>query len=74
MTLADLFAEQTKVVARVVIRGTQLGPLLGIAPSGRRVAVMGNQIWRVSNGRIVEHWGRFEELDLLQQLGALPSG
>jgi len=73
VTLADLFAEQTTVVARAIVRGTQLGPLLGIGPSGRRTAVMGNEIWRVTDGRIVEHWGRYEELDLLQQLAALPA-
>jgi hypothetical protein len=32
------------VVARVIVRGTQLGSLLGIAPSGARAAVMGNEI------------------------------
>jgi predicted ester cyclase len=71
--LADIFAERSNVVARVIIRGTQLGRLLNLPPSGRRAAVMGNEIWRVSGGRIVEHWGRFEELDLLQQLSVLPS-
>jgi len=34
---------------------------------------MGHEIWRVANGRILEHWGRFEDLDLLQQLGVLPA-
>jgi hypothetical protein len=34
---------------------------------------MGNEIWRVSGGRLVEHWGRFEDLDLLQQLEVLPA-
>jgi steroid delta-isomerase-like uncharacterized protein len=71
VTLGDVFAERATVVARVIVRGTHLGPLLGIPPSGRRCAVMGNEIWRVRQGRIVEHWGRFEELDLLQQLGVL---
>ena len=74
ITVADLFSEQTTVVARVIMRGTQLGPLPSIPPSGKRAAVMGNEIWRVEGGRIVEHWGRFEELDLIQQLGLLPNG
>ncbi len=34
---------------------------------------MGHEIWRVANGRILEHWGRFEDLDLLQQLAVLPT-
>jgi predicted ester cyclase len=72
VTVGDLFAEADKVVARVLVRGTQLGQLPGIPPTRRRMAVMGNQIWRVAGGRIAEQWGRFEELDLFQQLGLLP--
>jgi hypothetical protein len=37
------------------------------------MAVLGNQIWRLAGGRIAEQWGRFEELDLFQQLGVLPA-
>ena len=72
ITVADLFGGSGKVAARVILRGTHLGELPGIPPTGRRVTVMGQEIWRVAEGRIVEHWGRFEELDLLQQLGVLP--
>jgi predicted ester cyclase len=71
-TVGDFFAEADKVVARVLVRGTQLGRLPGIPPTGRRMAAMGNQIWRVAGGRIAEQWDRFEELDLFQQLGLLP--
>ena len=69
--VADMFAEHDKVVTRVIARGTHLGPLPHILPTARRTAVMGHEIWRVANGRILEHWGRFEDLDLLQQLGVL---
>jgi predicted ester cyclase len=70
---ADMLAEHDKVVTRVIARGTHLGPLPHIPPTARRTAVMGNEIWPVANGRILEHWGRFEDLDLLQQLGVLPT-
>jgi len=71
--VADMFAEHDKVVTRIIARGTHLGPLPHIPPTGRRTAVMGHEIWRVANGRILEHWGRFEDLDLLQQLAVLPT-
>ena len=74
ITVADVFGGAGKVAARVIVRGPPLGPLPGIPPTGRRVAIMGQEIWRVAGARITEHWGRFEELDLLQQLGVLPSG
>ncbi len=73
LIVADMFAEHDKVMTRVIARGTHLGPLPGIRPTARRTAVMGHEIWRVTNGRILEHWGRFEDLDLLQQLGVLPT-
>jgi predicted ester cyclase len=73
LIVADMFAEQDKAVTRVIARGTHLGPLPHIPPTARRTAVMGHEIWRVANGRILEHWGRFEDLDLLQQLGILPA-
>jgi predicted ester cyclase len=71
--VADMFAEHGKVVTRVITRGTHLGPLPHIPPTARRTAVMGHEIWHVVNGLILEHWGRFEDLDLLQQLGVLPT-
>ena len=72
VSVADMFAEHDKVVARVIVRRTQLGPLPGIDATRKRMAVMGNEIWRVSGKQIVDHWGRFEDLDLLMQLGVLP--
>jgi predicted ester cyclase len=71
LIVADMFAEHDKVVTRVIAHGTQLGPLPHIPPTARRTAVMGHEIWRVGHGRILEHWGRFEDLDLLQQPGIL---
>lgn len=71
--VADMFAERDKVVTRVILRGTHLGPLPHFPPTARRTAVMGHEIWRVASGRILEHWGRFEDLDLLQQLGVFPA-
>jgi predicted ester cyclase len=71
--VADMFAEHDKVVTRVIARGTHLGPLPHIPPTARRTAVMGHEIWRVANGQILEHWGRFEDLGLLQQLAVLPA-
>jgi len=72
ITVADVVCGSGNVAARVIVRGTHLGPLPGILATGKRFAVMGQEIWRVAAERIVEHWGRFEELDLLQQLGVLP--
>ena len=47
----------------------QQGEIFGVPPSGRTVALPGINIWRVRDGRIVERWGRLDELGLLRQLG-----
>jgi predicted ester cyclase len=50
------------------MRGTQLGELFGIAPTGRKVEVNQINIERIQNGRIVEHWRVTDELALHRQL------
>ncbi len=70
VTIEDMVAEGDKVVARFAIRGTHQGSFMGIAATGKRVAFSGIDIVRVSGGKIVEHWESFDQLGLMQQLGA----
>jgi steroid delta-isomerase-like uncharacterized protein len=70
ITVEDLIAEGDKVVARVSARGTHQRPFRGIAPSGRVVRWNGIRIFRIAEGKIVEHWANWDDLCLLQQLGA----
>ena len=60
------------VVEHFTASGTQQGEIFGVPASGRTVSVPGINIWRVRNGRIVERWGRLDELGLLRQLGLAP--
>lgn len=57
------------VVENFTASGTQQGEIFGVPPSGRTVSLPGINIWRVRDGRIVERWGRLDELGLLRQLG-----
>jgi predicted ester cyclase len=69
----EQLADGDKVISRVTLRGTHRGELLGIAPTGRRVAYGAIDISRMAGGRLVEHWGVPDYLTLLQQLGAFPA-
>jgi predicted ester cyclase len=40
-------------------------------PQGRRIAVELSHLFRVKNGRIVEHWAVRDDLGLMQQLGVI---
>ena len=64
-----LVGEGDLVVEHFTASGTQQGEVFGVPPSGRTVTLPGINIWRVRDGRIVERWGRLDELGLMRQLG-----
>lgn len=66
-TVHDIIAEGNKVVVRVSAEGTQTGPAFGHPPSGRRFRNDAIVIYRLSQGKIVEKWGR-ERLGIVEQL------
>jgi predicted ester cyclase len=67
-----LYEDGDYVISRVTMRGNHIGEFLGISPSGADVAVTGITINRIANGKIVERWGNWDTLGMLQRLGALP--
>ena len=72
VTTEDIVAEGDKVVSRWTARGTHQGELLGIAPTGNGVTIKGIDVLRVAEGRIVERWAQFNDLEMMQQLGVVP--
>ena len=69
---ADSVKEGDKVAFRWLLSGTHEGGFMGVAATGRRVEVMGMDIVRVADGEIVEHWGEFDAMGLLRQIGVIP--
>jgi steroid delta-isomerase-like uncharacterized protein len=70
----DLFAEADRVVERWTLTQTHTGePFLGAPASGKRVQVTGISIYRIEDGKIVEHWANMDFLGVLQQLGLAPA-
>ncbi len=65
-------AEGDTVVARVTWRATHQGTFFGIPPTGRAITVPAISIWRIVDGKVVEHWGVFDSATVLQQLGVFP--
>jgi predicted ester cyclase len=45
---------------------------MGIPPTGKQVSFTGIVIDRFKDGKFVEGWGNFDNLGLMQQLGAIP--
>jgi len=73
VTVEDLIAEGDKVASRLTLRGTHEGEFLGIPPTGKEATVALYDIFRISEGKIVERWGLFDQLGLMQQLGVVSS-
>jgi len=72
VAVEDLIAEGDKVAMRFVITGTHTGaPFLGIPAAGVKIRVTGVSIFRLANGKIVEHWGEEDAAGWLAQLGAM---
>ena len=71
-TVEDLISEVDKVVGRFLLRGTQRGEFMGVAPTGRSATMSGIDTVRVANGKISEFWYAEQTLELVQQLGAAP--
>jgi predicted ester cyclase len=72
VNVEDMVAEGDKVVARLRISGTHQGEFMGNAPTGNQVTFTGIDILRIAEGKVVEHWGNFDELGMLRQLGVIP--
>lgn len=71
-TVEEMIAEGDKVMARGTIRGTHKGEFMGVPPTGKRVRVTGIDIVRIAGGKVVERWGNFDEMGMMQQLGVVP--
>jgi steroid delta-isomerase-like uncharacterized protein len=76
VNVEDMIAQGDKVVARLTVRGTHQGEFMGITPTGYQVTFTGIDIVRIADGKVVERWGNFDDLGMMQQLGLMeqPSG
>ncbi len=73
LTNDDIVVGSDRVVLRWTARGTHEGELMGIPASGAEVTMTGIDILRVEDGKVVERWGEFNGLELMQQIGAAGS-
>ena len=75
VTADTVVADDDSLAFAYTIAGTQNGPFMGIARTGKKIKIRGVQISKFKDGKMVERWGSSDELGLLQQLGvaALPA-
>jgi len=72
ISVDEQVAEGETVVTRWTGTGTHEGELMGIAATGKQVTTAGINVDRVAGGQLHGGWGLFDQLGLLQQIGAVP--
>ena len=68
--IVQLTAEDDRVVARTMYRGTHRGEIFGVAPTGKELSYAGAAFFHIANGKIIHGWVLGDLLPLLRQLGA----
>jgi predicted ester cyclase len=68
--LEMILAEDDFVTTRWTMRGTHLGPVNGIAPSGALLTVSGMTIYRLLGEQVLECWWSIDVYSMLKQIGA----
>ncbi len=71
-TIESLIAEGDKVSGYGILTGTHKGPLMGIPPTGKSVRLESLDLVRMENGKQAEHWGLFDTMGMMVQLGVVP--
>src|SRR5437870_1544836 len=60
------------LTARYHMAGTNSGPMMGMPATNKKVNVEGVDMVKWENGKFVEHWGVFDEMGMMKQLGLVP--
>lgn len=69
-----VIAEGDRVIVFTTTNGTHEGEFIfapGVPPTGKQVSFKTADMYRISNGQMVEHWDVIEILDLMAQIGAI---
>ena len=68
-SVKDIFGQGNEVVVRLVVSGTQKGPLLGIPASGRPVQWDAIDLYHLHDGKISEEWAGEDFVAFLHDTG-----
>jgi steroid delta-isomerase-like uncharacterized protein len=71
--MIELNAEGNHVAYLGRATGTHDGVFFDVPPTGKKVSVIGINIFHLKKGKIVERWGVFDVLGMMQQMGMIPA-
>lgn len=68
----EMIAEGNTVAARVTLTGTNESEFMGMPPTGKRIEVNEIHIYRLRDGKVVEHRVGRDDMGAMRQLGVIP--
>ena len=71
--IEEMVAEGDKVAIRVINTGTHKGEFQGVLPTGKKVSFGGRDFITLRDGKFVEQRASVDMMELMQQIGAIPS-
>jgi steroid delta-isomerase-like uncharacterized protein len=73
--IEDIIAKDSKVVSRVTARATHSGDLMGpvglVPATNKRISWRGIHIFEFKDKKVIKTWSIVDNIDLMQQLGAI---
>ena len=72
ITIDKILAEGDLVSVHFIGEGTNTGAANGLPATGKPIRIAGMMILRIVDGKVVEEWPSFDQLDFLRQLGLMP--
>jgi steroid delta-isomerase-like uncharacterized protein len=72
-TVEDMIESGDEILVRWSAALTHTGDYFGIPPTGKAARITGMNWWRMADGKAVEGWVNRDDLQLLQQLGVIPT-
>ena len=67
----EMIVDGNRVAVRRTLRGTHKAEFMGIAATGKTIAVGGVWVSHLTAGKIKEQWVYFDAFGLLKQIGAM---
>ncbi|HNQ62018.1 MAG TPA: ester cyclase [Bacteroidia bacterium] len=76
MEVMSMVAEGDVVTAHFKMTGTNTGPMGEMPATNRPMDIAGVDIIKFKDGKAVEHWGYYEEMKMMEQMGMMqePAG
>jgi len=71
VTIDHVVADGDTVAGAATTTGTQDGDFMGIPKSGKKISMREVHMMRVTDDKMVEHWGLGDGMSMMQQLGVL---